>query len=76
MVKGAFKRFDHDHYFERENGQTILTDVFDYEAPLGILGKLADLLFLKKYMTNFSIKRNQMIKEALESGLWKEYLKG
>src|SRR5437867_2964845 len=36
MVRGAFKRFDHDHYFTTyDAGGTVMHDVFDYAAPLG-----------------------------------------
>jgi ligand-binding SRPBCC domain-containing protein len=41
QVKGAFQRFDHDHLFVQADGVTTMTDVFDYDAPLGILGRLA-----------------------------------
>ena len=74
MVKGAFKRFRHEHVFSDEDGIVIMKDVFDYDAPLGILGKFADVLFLKKYMTNFLEKRNLKIKEFAESERWKEVL--
>jgi ligand-binding SRPBCC domain-containing protein len=50
MVRGAFARFDHDHFFVSADGGTALRDVFDYEAPLGLLGWLAERLFLSWYM--------------------------
>jgi len=74
MEKGAFKRFDHDHIFTVKDGKTIMTDVFDYDTPYSIFGKIFDLLVLNRYMTYFFINRNQMIKEALESCDWKYYL--
>lgn len=74
MVKGAFKRFKHEHIFSEENGAVIMKDVFDYDAPFGILGKLADILFLEKYMTKLLEKRNQTIKKYAESEKWKEVL--
>ena len=40
MVKGAFARFDHDHFFETKDWQTIMKDVFDYDAPLGFWERL------------------------------------
>jgi hypothetical protein len=49
-----------------------MTDFFDYKSPFGIFGKLADKLFLEKYMTELLIKRNQTVKEFAESGKWKE----
>lgn len=74
MIQGAFKRFDHDHIFEQINGKIKLTDIFDYDSPLYIFGKIVDRLVLEKYMTNFSISRNQIIKETLESDSWKKFL--
>ena len=75
QVKGAFRSFRHTHYFTEDNeGGTIMKDIFDYKSPLGILGKLVDWLFLKKYMTNFLIIRNQTIKEIAENGHWKMIL--
>lgn len=69
MIQGIFKRFRHNHIFEydSQNGITTMTDVFDYESPLGWLGKLADVLFLERYMTNFLKERNRAIKEFAEN---------
>lgn len=69
MVQGIFKHFRHKHIFEydSQSGITTMSDVFDYESPLGWLGKLADVLFLKRYMTNFLKERNRAIKEFAEN---------
>lgn len=66
MEKGIFKRFKHTHTFVKESGQTIMKDNFDYTSPLGILGKIADFLFLKKYMKYFLAERNEVIKQYAE----------
>lgn len=71
MEKGIFKRFRHEHHFTDAGHQTIMTDIFDYESPLYFLGKLADLLFVKRYMTSLLEKRNLVIKEYAESEKWK-----
>ena len=68
MVSGAFRRFDHDHYFESVGKQTLMKDTFDYTSPLGILGNVADLIFLKRYMLRFLQRRNDLIKSVAESG--------
>lgn len=68
MVSGAFKRFDHDHYFESVAGQTLMKDTFDYTSPFGILGRIADFVFLKRYMTRLLRTRNGVIKSVAESG--------
>ncbi len=75
MVIGAFKRFKHEHHFQESgNGITLMRDVFDYTSPLGMLGIVADKLFLKKYMTQLLFERNRMIKHYAESGEWKNLL--
>lgn len=66
MISGAFKSFRHEHHFTEENGITTMKDVFDYQSPFGILGKLADVVFLKSYMTRFLETRNLAIKEMAE----------
>ena len=67
MTKGIFANFNHSHYFEKTDYGTLMTDCFEYKSPLGFLGRIADFLFLKKYMTNFLLKRNQVIKEFAET---------
>lgn len=67
MVEGAFKRFDHDHDFAEEDGKTLMIDRFDYTSPLGFLGRMADALFLKRYMTRLLLRRNDLIRVVAES---------
>ncbi|UKS30706.1 SRPBCC family protein [Paenibacillus sp. HWE-109] len=66
MVRGAFQRFRHSHHFYAEEQGTRIVDTFDYTSPYGVLGKLADWLFLERYMANFLSKRNQFIKGQAE----------
>ena len=72
MIKGAFKSFKHEHHFTDLNGGTLMTDYFDYESPFGILGKLADKLFLLKYMTALLAERNRIVKDFAETDKWKK----
>ncbi|MBB3054583.1 SRPBCC family protein [Mucilaginibacter gotjawali] len=67
MLSGAFKSFRHDHLFFYADGQTIMKDVFDFESPMGWLGKLANFLFLTRYMRRLLVTRNQVIKQAAET---------
>jgi ligand-binding SRPBCC domain-containing protein len=71
MQKGAFKSFRHEHLFKETNGITLMIDIFEYKSPFGILGKLADWLFLEEYMTKLLQERVLIIKEYAESGKWK-----
>lgn len=74
MQKGAFKSLRHEHHFNATEEGTLMRDLFDFESPLGILGKFANTLFLKSYMTNFLKNRNKVIKEFAETGRWREVL--
>jgi len=75
MIEGAFKRMEHDHYFEATSADvTVMTDVFRFAAPLGILGTVAEVVVLRRYMTNLLHERIVVIKEIAESTEWARYL--
>ncbi len=74
MIKGAFSTMKHDHYFEMIGDNTEVRDVFEYNAPLGLLGKIAEKVFLTRYMRNFLIKRNLILKHVAETDEWKVFL--
>jgi ligand-binding SRPBCC domain-containing protein len=74
MVKGTIKRFRHEHHLKIINEKVIIKDIFQYTSPLGILGKIADFLFLKIYMKNFLLERNKVIKNFAETDKWKDVL--
>jgi ligand-binding SRPBCC domain-containing protein len=67
MVKGAFKSFTHTHTFEVKDKGTVMTDHFDYKSPFGVIGKLADHLFLERYMTDLLVRRAKALKEIAEN---------
>ena len=67
MVRGAFARFRHEHQFLAVRGGTEMVDIFDYTSPLGPLGRLADGLFLRRYMMRLLRARNAYLKRAAES---------
>jgi ligand-binding SRPBCC domain-containing protein len=67
MVKGAFASFAHLHEFVEESGGTRMIDVFDYRSPLGVLGKLADRLFLERYMRRLLTVRAASLKQDAET---------
>jgi ligand-binding SRPBCC domain-containing protein len=67
MVQGAFKNFRHEHYFYPINNQTLMKDIFMFDAPLGFLGIIANFLFLERYMRNLLQQRNEVIKQVAEA---------
>lgn len=74
MLEGAFHSMTHDHFFEARGTGTIMIDHFEFYAPLGVLGRLAESLFLTSYMRRFLIQRNSILKQIAESERWKEFL--
>lgn len=71
QIQGIFKLMKHDHFFEQVGNDTIMKDVFEFEAPLGFIGKIFSNLFLKNYLTHFLLVRNNTIKEFAETEKWK-----
>lgn len=75
MLEGAFKSIYHKHLFRQEGNITIMTDNFHFKSPLGILGSIANKLFLTKYLTELLSERNKMIKKFAETDRWREVVK-
>ena len=76
MVRGAFKSFCHDHFFESSGGGTIMRDVMRFEAPLGWLGRIVELALVEGHMRSLLQSRNQYIKQIAESEEWRKYVMG
>jgi ligand-binding SRPBCC domain-containing protein len=75
MVRGAFRRLDHDHRFtETDRGETLMHDVLEFAAPGGPLGRLAERLVLAPHLRAFLIARNQELRHVAESDAWREFL--
>ena len=77
MVQGPFRSMRHDHYFrELPDGSTGMRDVFCFEAPLPILGRLAEIAVLRRYMQGLLRERNAVLRRIAESAEWPKYLCG
>lgn len=74
MTRGAFRRFDHDHFFEPKGARTLMRDVFDYDSPFGLVGRIADALFLEKYMREMLTERSRLIKQTAENDDWRKFI--
>ena len=74
QVRGAFRRFDHDHFFVPEGVGTWMSEVFDYDAPFGLIGRVAERLLLTRYMRRFLLGRMRVVKEIAESTHAVEFL--
>lgn len=75
MYQGIFKKLYHQHIFKTPDPQKcMMIDIMEINAPLGILGKIAEHLFLDNYMKKFLLQRNEYIKKVAESEEWKLFL--
>jgi len=45
---GPYKMWHHEHIFEIQNNGVLMKDVITYVPPFGILGRIANLLFIRK----------------------------
>ncbi|HEU0054587.1 MAG TPA: SRPBCC family protein [Longimicrobium sp.] len=77
MVRGTFAWMEHDHWFDAlPGGGTRLRDSMRFAAPLGVLGRIAEAVLLRRYMTAFLRERNAVLKRVAESDEWRRYLPG
>ena len=66
MVEGAFASLRHVHEFEAQGEHTLMRDTLEWRSPLGFLGNIADVLFLKAYMTRFIKERGEALRQVAE----------
>ena len=75
MVRGIFQAMQAEHLFREVGaGVTEMRDVFSVAAPLGLLGLMAEGLFLRRYMLGLLRERNAVIKRVAEGAEWERYL--
>lgn len=74
MTNGDFKSFCHGHYFKPTDNGTIMIDVVEFESPYAIIGKLFNQFYLRKYLEQLLLKRNEVIKEYAQGTKWKAIL--
>ncbi len=68
MIRGPFRFMKHDHLFRPlSSGKTEMKDVFCFEAPLVVLGRLAEIAFLRRHMQALLRERNAVLKRIAES---------
>lgn len=66
MVQGSFKWLRHFHEFWFNDGVTTMRDTLVWEPPFGIVGRVADQLFLRDHMHRFVTTKQNRLKEMAE----------
>jgi ligand-binding SRPBCC domain-containing protein len=74
MTKGPFRYFRHDHTFTEQGGRTEMVDRVEFASPVPVFGSIVDFLFLRHHLKLFLQERNLLLKAALESHQWRNYL--
>ena len=66
--KGPFSIWQHQHFFKAIEGGVEMTDIVLYKNPLGLLGELANVLFIKRQLRNIFAFRFRKMEEIF--GKW------
>jgi ligand-binding SRPBCC domain-containing protein len=67
MVAGPFAELRHVHEFRAESGEVVMTDTLQWRSPLGMLGRLADVLFLERHLRAYLTRKQANLKAHAEA---------
>lgn len=68
MVRGLFRRFQHDHFFRDLGGDvTEMSDEMRFEMPWWLLGPISAKWIVKPRLAKLLAQRNRAILKAAES---------
>jgi len=74
MMRGPFRFFNHEHFFEERDHVTLMKDKLIFRSPLPLFGWLIDRFVLLRYLRNLISVRNSALKMVAESGQWRDFL--
>jgi len=58
---GPYSLWHHKHFIKTEGDYIVMEDIVDYKLPLGILGRLAHAIFVKKQLKGIFKYREQKL---------------
>lgn len=64
--KGPYAYWAHKHSFKEVDGGVEMTDVLEYSVPFGLLGRLANYLFVGREVKNIFEYRFNVLKKHFE----------
>jgi ligand-binding SRPBCC domain-containing protein len=65
--KGPYTIWHHEHHFKQVEGGIEMTDIVSYVIPLGILGKIAHPIIVRKKLEEIFAYRFQKVEEIFNS---------
>jgi ligand-binding SRPBCC domain-containing protein len=66
---GPYSLWHHQHHFKAINGGVEMTDIVHYKMPLGLIGRLANKLFVRRKLSKIFTYRYLKVIELF--GKWK-----
>ena len=64
---GPYQMWHHQHFFEKQYNGVLMKDIVTYKAPFGILGVLANSLFIKNKLDSIFRYRHQSLNKIFNS---------
>ena len=64
---GPYKMWHHQHILEENDGVVIMKDIITYQPPFGLLGAIANQLFIKQKLNQIFEFREQAVNERFQS---------
>lgn len=64
--EGPYGLWHHQHHFEAVAGGVKMTDIVHYSLPLGILGRIAHALFVRRQLEGIFAYRRKRVQEFFE----------
>jgi ligand-binding SRPBCC domain-containing protein len=66
--KGPYRLWRHQHFFKAIPGGVEMTDVVEYQNPLGLIGRIANSIFVKRKLRKIFEYRRKRVEEIF--GKW------
>ena len=67
MIAGAFESLRHVHEFRVEGDEVLMVDTLVWRSPLGLLGRLADVLFVERHLRAYLTRKQADLKVLAEA---------
>jgi ligand-binding SRPBCC domain-containing protein len=64
---GPYGFWHHQHWFEEKDGGTLMKDILHYKVPYGIIGNIANALFVEKMVNQIFDFREETIEKIWPS---------
>lgn len=67
QLKGPYAYWHHEHTFEEKGGKVLMKDKVTYAVPLGLLGRLANALIVRRKLEQIFDYRTKKILEIFKA---------